>query len=583
MSNVPRELLDEAFVKPIRFALILDDQFPTYASAAAPGETGASDHPRAVGLFDMCRRNGWLCDIDNGFQVAERFEDNKHLHQSDLLVLDYHLEPAKPEDPTRALGILQKLASSPHFNLVVIYTSAEPPAVARDVAYALGAGKQVDPQSISYWEGEGNPDDFNEDLSVELLNAHLAGESLPESARAIRQRLEDDFGVKPAFQERHLRALLDKKLSSGMADTTLNSRRADSGRPISFDASANVPWITSGNVFVTVVNKREEPSVLINRLLDALASWDPEPLRVLMTHARSALEKTGSMAESLALGDARKQSGLLLYLLLSKTDTEQERRLVELYSRLSSDLARTADARIVSFGKRLLGLNQGANSLSLARSGSRLKNSVADGAIYHALNEYLSTDRSSDDHVTTGIVFTSETSKGKGYWLCTSPACDLVPGQSMHGLSREIAPSRPATAARLRRVANQASVFACLKQAERGRHIFITEGAELVALEVTDDHARQMDLEVIFLGEAGAIANGAFNGSILSKDKHGALCLETRTFNVVARLRNEYAGRLLTLAGHQAGRIGVDFLDLPDDRIVVDKRSADAPPDAKYA
>lgn len=566
MPNVPRELLDEAFVKPIRFALILDDQFPTYAMTSNPKSSEATaEHRRAVSLFEVCRREGWLCDIDNGSQVAEQFEDNKHLHQSDLLMLDYHLDPSRPEDPTRALGILQKLASSPHFNLVVIYTSAEAPNVSRDVAYALGAGPAVEQASLQYWETDGQPDDFEGELSIPLIDAHLSLSKLPANAAQIRTRLGEEFKVAANLQEKHLRALLDIRLARQLSQITLDGRPKNAAHAVSFDANSAVPWVAYGNVFVAVVNKRESPDVLIERLLDALVQWNPEPLRVLLTYARGALEKTGSMSESLALGDARKQSGLHLYLLLAKTETERERRLVELYSRLSSDLARTADGKIIDFGKRLLGIDTGIDALSQARMSSRLDSNVTDGAVYHALNEYLSTDRLSDDHVTTGIVFSCATAEGKRYWLCTSPACDLVPGQAMRGLAREISPSRPATAARLRRISAQSKVLDCLREAERGRHIFITEDGDCVALEVTDDQSRQMELEVIFLDDAGAIdiQDASFKGRVLAKNADGDVILEPRNFDVVARLRNEYAGRLLTLAGHQAGRIGVDYLDFP--------------------
>lgn len=565
MANVPRDLLEEAFVKPIRFALILDDQFPTYATANSQSHGASREYARAVSLFEMCRRSGWLCDIDNGIHVAERFEDNKHLHQSDLLVLDYHLDPSRREDPTRALGILQKLASSPHFNLVVIYTSAEVPGVARDVAYALGAGPSVDPNSLKYWETIGQSEEFEDDLSVTLIDAHLSHKSLPQEANLIRKRLEDEFKVPRSLQEKHLRALIDISLSRQLAEITLEHRPTTLPQAVAFQSTSQVPWVASGNVFVAIVNKQEHPDVLIDRLLDALVLWNPEPLRVLLTHARSALEKTGSMSESLALGDARKQSGLHLYLLLAKSDTERERRLIELYSRLSSDLARTADGRIVNFGRRLLSMEAGGDAVAHARAGSKLGEDVVNGAIYHALNEYLSTDKLADDHVTTGVVFTCNMPQGKRYWLCTSPACDLVPGQAMRGIAKEISPSRPATAARLRRIVNQASVIDCLREAERGRHIFVTEGGAWVALEVTDEQSRQMDLEMVFLDDAGAIQGGFFNGRVLAKNSAGEVILETKKFEILAKLRNEYAGRLLTLAGHQAGRIGVDYLDLPND------------------
>ena len=166
MPNISPELLKEAFIDPIRFALVVDDEFPTYSQMARQ-ELERYDAARAESLFGFCRSQGWLCDVDNAVRVAEEFERDKHLNQSDLLILDFHLESDKPEDPTRALGVLQSLAASDHFNLVIIYTAAPPADVARDVAYSLGGGvliSEADEESVSDFIEELDPDVYEKIL-----------------------------------------------------------------------------------------------------------------------------------------------------------------------------------------------------------------------------------------------------------------------------------------------------------------------------------------------------------------------------------------------------------------------------------
>ena len=46
-----------------------------------------------------------------------------HLHQSDLLILDYQLDKSKSGDGTLAIQILRDLISNEHFNLVIVYTN----------------------------------------------------------------------------------------------------------------------------------------------------------------------------------------------------------------------------------------------------------------------------------------------------------------------------------------------------------------------------------------------------------------------------------------------------------------------------
>ncbi|MDQ8049497.1 response regulator receiver domain [Luteibacter sp.] len=561
MPNVSRELLEEAFVKPIRFALLLDDQFPTYIDATKPG-SDAKDSDRARRLFEMCREKGWLCDIDNGIEVAERFERTKHMHQSDLLVLDYHLDAEQDGDPSRAISILQSLAKSQHFNLVIIYTSAEPKAVARDVAYCLGAGDEAQQAGLDFWDEIGDADKSSKELTAEILDAFLRREKLPESTAAIRNYLEEEYNIVRQPREDAIKALIQIFLRKRLPNHCVDGR-LEAKLDVEFIAEQNTPWVQAGNLFVAVVQKTEKPEALVGKLVDALSDWNPRPLRVLMMHARATLEKAGSFAETAALGSSRKQAGLLLHLLLSGSEGEKERRLIELYSRLSSDLARSMDGTITQFGKRLFARNEDVDPITQARDATRLDGKHKDGAIYHALNEYLCLESSTDEHVTTGVIFSCALGNETAYWLCAAPACDMVPGRCSKGMDEDIAPLRPVAVARLKALDNEGTVFRALQSATNGRHIFFSLREEMIALEVADSETRQMELDTLFLEEQGKVVDGAFNGFVLER-KDGAMpTFSARQFRVEARLRPEYANRLLAQAGQQRGRIGVDFWNAP--------------------
>lgn len=84
-------------------------------------------------------------EFNDGQFQSESGMDNaiSHLHQSDLLILDFHLDRANQEDGARAIHILRHLARNDHFNLVVVYTKGYEEVggrfeqVARDIAVGL--------------------------------------------------------------------------------------------------------------------------------------------------------------------------------------------------------------------------------------------------------------------------------------------------------------------------------------------------------------------------------------------------------------------------------------------------------------
>ena len=78
-------------------------------------------------------------DIHDGADVSAENEvaTATHLHQCDLLVLDYVLDKGKSSDGTRAIEILRGLMSNNHFNLVIIYTNEKLDVVFDTVRWRL--------------------------------------------------------------------------------------------------------------------------------------------------------------------------------------------------------------------------------------------------------------------------------------------------------------------------------------------------------------------------------------------------------------------------------------------------------------
>ena len=135
-----RNFVDEAFVEPIRSVLIVDDQYPTYDEVLRHRDSAKSDQgyvseknwqknpERIRKVIRRFRKNDppLLVDIHDGQNVDPESETvvAEHLHQSDLLVLDYNLE-GTTGGGARAIETLRHLTSNDHFNLVVIYTNED--------------------------------------------------------------------------------------------------------------------------------------------------------------------------------------------------------------------------------------------------------------------------------------------------------------------------------------------------------------------------------------------------------------------------------------------------------------------------
>ena len=138
MTDSYSHYITEAFITPIRSVLMVDDDYPTFdeilsaRKMANSGQEFATDkewtsHPeRLMSIIYKFRQRSppLLVDIHDGQNVGQESEQSnaEHLHQSDLLILDYQLDKTRPGDGSRAIQVLRRLMRNDHFNLVVVYT-----------------------------------------------------------------------------------------------------------------------------------------------------------------------------------------------------------------------------------------------------------------------------------------------------------------------------------------------------------------------------------------------------------------------------------------------------------------------------
>ncbi|ASD25491.1 response regulator receiver domain [Brevundimonas diminuta] len=565
MTEVAPALLREAFIDPIRFALLIDDEFRSVDQLLEVNDLKAEDGDRLKGLFSFCREKGWLCDVEGDFKRIST-DGVRGLHQSDLLILDFHLDPSKQDDASASINLIQKLEASPHLNLVVVYTAADNIAqVALDIGYGLGGGgkppagkwadaKREELDDLADRLGETSP-------SAGLLSAYISSDPKADSMMKFRERLKD-AGANNKSVDGMISIICSDFFAQRISETTLASRPSDT--MVTIDIGSEVPWISAGNVFVAVVSKDHGPDQILDKLCLALAAWKPSPLQVMLIHARSAIEKAGAKYDHKVLESPVMQAAWILDV-LSTESMGRARRLGDLYGNLFQRLSAELQLSVGEFGRRLFESDPEDKALILARAMSRVDDGIENHAIYHAANEFLCSDRPPESgRLTTGLIFRVAPAKKGGetqLFVCTTPNCDLVAGQNDRGWDAQLNPMKAAYVTRLRPVENDDFVPS-LQDATQGRHLYLTVDGRQRVYEFVDQTTRQANLEVIFVGDEGRYSNDGFSGHVVRMAEEGPE-LQATNFKVLAQLRPHYANKLLMDAGQQKARIGLAWLPMP--------------------
>lgn len=583
-----QEFIEEAFIEPIRSVLIVDDDYPTFAEILEPGaESGsrATTHGRKAWRDDperierVIRRfrersRPLLVDIHDGTNVTVGGDVvvAKHLHQSDLLVLDYQLEREKSGDGNLAIEILRSLMSNAHFNLVVVYTNENLDTVFDEVRWGM-----IPPSSDSLSEDETNDakelietteqgiEGFWQRVSGSVASAqYFHSRQHPKSCLRTMAKgqqpysafkdLSDEAEWTPNQRKLVLRHLL-KKMER---DREIHGIEPSGAENLSW-SSGSTKWLKSDSVFVAFSEKTDDDD-LLSELQTALHDWSPRPSRLLLTKLRAEMDEHGIAAQGRVL---RNHHALAYwYDRLLRTDDERERRwlVAESVSRHSGRLMSDIVPRVEGFVSRLIAAETkaaGGDVDRICKNHFNLDLTDDEARIRAALehNAFVCGMEPEGWHLTTGHVF----SMGDGHWLCVSPACDMVPAQVSKWRRDAFGEERlPFVAVELRPVSHKK----LLEDIQSNRYVVLQLNDELKSFCFNDpsrsNSAPRWD---VFHAEK----RGEFAGSGLlfsmSRAERGKtrLTFKRHEATVVAQLRYEYALNLVQKLGVSLTRIGLDF------------------------
>lgn len=582
MAPVYEDFVKQAYIDPIRTVVVVDDAFPTLDGILDAGkittEPAANELVRK--LLDVCRgrERPWLVDVHDGTNLNTEEEKVTvgHLQHTDLLVLDYHLDPTKPTDGTRAIEILREMAQNDHFNLVIVYTAGgEQPGsdidkVVREIVIGLssyddyyvleGKGFEHAHQLVEAWTDE-DPDIDDKlvesvDENVFLRVAQKKGlnwcetYALPELAQT--KQIIDSSKYKGQWKSVLKWALHERQesLRAKYSDTDLG--------PLRFNADDDgINWIRTERLFITVVSKTNEPSTLPTKLQEALNLWDPCPHRLLLTKMRAELDERGVLAEAEVLGNRPLQAGWLDEF-LAEDEGERAWKINSNLERHWESLGGEIRKNLSSFSSALANHLVKDGRLEAIERFSPLPKEADRPRIVAELNRYACSKPVEGTHLNTGHVFQTNFADSDEYWVCLSPACDLVPGQKSGGWFKRLGSHLPFVAVQLQECTEEKA----LETAHDGNFLFLEVNGEKQAFSfvpLVSGKEPNPKWEQFFAENQGRFATSFSFRIQRITETSGSLTRTPMNATVVSQLRYEYALNLLQRLGGNLSRVGLEF------------------------
>ena len=577
-----KEFIDQAYIGPIRSVLIVDDDYPTVEeilgsqhhlldASHGQGEKLWRQQPDRVARMIQAfrqRPTPLLIDIHDGSDISNDTAMATHLHQCDLLVLDYQLERAKPLDGTRSMAVLRGAMSNNHFNLVVIYTDEDLDIVFDGVrgalvapsSDALSASNRRDAEALidaAEDEVEGFEDRLSASIEAEQyfhsrLNAskYLRMMMKGQEPYAMFAEHAEPIDWRPDDSKLVLRYLLERRGRTYGVGADSDSRFAD------LRWSSEAPtWISSGTSFVAFAKKTDEDD-LLSVLREALLDWHPRPSRLVFAKIRADIDEHGVLAQEAALRDLHALAYWYHRLLVSDSEADRRWRITESVSRHAGKLVKEILPNVEDFVADLIQAERGAGdptTICKEHFGVDLDdhNDKQRAALEH--NVFVCSMEPTGWHLTAGHVF----HMAGDYWLCVSPSCDMVPSQVSPWRKEVLGERLPFIGVTLEEFAPRG----VLTGISSNRLFFLLRDGEYWGYRFNypcEDSAPRW--QVLYADDGGQFSNPDLEFTVSCiQEEESTLVARHHDAKVVGQLRYEYALNLIQKLGVSLTRIGLDF------------------------
>lgn len=610
------DLVREAFIDPLRSVLIVDDQYPTWEeilNSAMDDVTqkqwrNEPNGPLGVIKQFRNRKPGFVIDIHDGLvpsadgstlEATETpMELADHLHQSDLLVLDYNLEgESSGLGGEKARAILQSVLSNKHFNLIIVHTgegdlegvlfdcllSSMKNCSSQFGQHLLEGLEQLD-QKLKESVDEGGFDKkqlsqyfgINEYIEyrrpdieeANLVDQYMQSKGILAPLGEWAKTLGLSGGERRSFLYWAIREF-EKTKASMFADKPHEGLR--------WHSSEHCKWLRTVRGFVTFVGKGSED--LLKELQKALENWQPTPSRLLSAKYRHELNRIGVEAEDRTL--SKSHVFAQFYSDICNFDSEDSAseaegrlraaKLKDHVSRQSEAISFHIEDEIVRFGEKVVEADRTNGKGFSSYYGIDLtKEDVMRTAVAH-YNSYVSTLplKQKNDQLDSGHIL-----KINGeWWVCATPACDLQPKQTTIAFIGHDDDLRPFTALRLYEDDVQGLSE---RQINSGEYCFVeTEPRKIIALglriltkaahEKPETATNTKVTWRMFLAKNNGQINDHKLGVLQLKLHADGINNAEAVAQVVAKLRYEYALNYIQKVGASVSRIGLGYMSTGED------------------
>lgn len=606
-------LIHEAFIDPIRNVTVIDDEYPTLGQFLARQMEESDNIPelqlkpinieRLQKILALCHKEkNWAVDVFDG---SRSIDDEKfippHLRHSDLVVLDYHLDGTANTDGSQARKIIELLECNNHFNMILVHTKGFDGGDIQQVfeeilcqfhqkidlnnsIFTISAETE---EKIETWLSENNDgvdfSFFSQKMSVmdvinhlkfntdEIININFSNHFL--------YRFKNEVNSASRNISINKKEMIKWYISQEIKRVQSNFKKTNNEKVAwHWDNSTKVNYISTGRVFISVIKKEDrEPQIeLINSLKNALVQLNPSPMHLLMARMRYCIDEKGLEQANKIISNREAQAGWLYKLITKGNDNTLEHDIV--INAHWEQLIRATKDELRLFSQRAI-------EAASFRSPSEIINSThardivkhffcgcmeADDITLGFLNAFTCSQPLIGNHLTTGTIFQLE---GK-YWVCLSPACDLVPRTRRHWENRIGNEFLAFKAVELKPLCNLKEAN---KNANYNNYIYLLLDGNPTAFSFPTEKENPI-WDTFYAANQGRFDdNGLFKLTCLRKEDLNEVTSESiaqentevifelksviHQAKAIAELRYEYALNFLHKFGASQTRVGLGFTD----------------------
>lgn len=530
---------------------------------------------RFVEFFHSKKR---ICTVESDVSQLEV----EKIRKSDLVILDYHLNPEeKGNEAQSSLKLISDLSTNKHMNIVVVYTNEELESVWQQIAAVLhgdrsnsitlqGEASEAWEEYSLDWETEWENSIFKNSMIHEYLLGDLDLETI-----LAEMKLCLDEDVRVSLSLSHIQKLIETSVSK------LNTIKATESNFVLHGTKSK--WIQAGYVFIALKSKKleDDPSEVWDCIRDSLCDWKPSFYRVITSELQNQIEDANLSMEKVLSKEKMEQISMLWGVLRVKEDSRSDAAKVMLGNLLHDvsenirndptlikfavDSANSTSDNLPKFTENK-GINDNIINQMINISAENHETVLQENIdinfrcnVVHAFNEQLCTVKEDVSHITTGVVI-KDVSKNS-YYLCIAPSCNTVPNQTTGGsLVKDMAPHR---AMRFIKLTSELDIRKELKNAHRSDTIFITDSGKRLALKIYDKKDNLLIEQGIVINHDDQPITADTSKKIQffsTNTDTKELKVVTREFKPVAKLRAGFASRYQNTQLQYEARIGVDFI-----------------------